>query len=143
MTIHVVYYAFDAEDWCLYVGCTSNLTSRLRAHRSTGWYRDHLAYIATSDWMPARKAFALEAHEIYELSPPFNVIYNGARLLTRQHEADERFINDKIPNAYLSKLHDWLGKAEKWGPDLSGISERCVAALKAEIALRAELASVP
>lgn len=111
MNSHVVYYVFDADDWPLYVGVTSNLTARLSAHMSGGgfWTRS-FSYIATSEWMDAGAAYELEALEISELGPYGNTQGNTAR--QRLLEEERR---DQFSERYRDHDCEWvLAVCEQW-----------------------------
>jgi len=73
---HLVYRMYDVDGRLLYVGQTSSMAERLRAHRTaTPWF-DEIACV-TSVAVPDRaSALAEEATTIREERPLYNVHHN-------------------------------------------------------------------
>ena len=75
---HDVYWLYDAEGELLYVGCTSNLETRLLAHRRHPWFRSvaRVEAKAFADYFEAREA---ESDVIWDENPKHNskVIWRG------------------------------------------------------------------
>jgi hypothetical protein len=70
---HVVYRAYDAAGALIYVGMSSNLKSRLRAHRrGSDWWRFH-AEIATEVFPTRAAALAAEEEAIRTENPIWNL----------------------------------------------------------------------
>ena len=60
---------------CLYVGCTSNLPARLRAHMSARPWFPQVARIEVAVVEGAHEGVAVEAATIRELNPTHNRVY--------------------------------------------------------------------
>lgn len=69
----IVYRAFDADGALLYIGMTSDLTSRLKNHRSTKPWWDAVARVESSAPMHWATATANERDAIRAEQPKYNV----------------------------------------------------------------------
>lgn len=68
----VVYYAYDAEDVCIYVGSTCNVGHRMYLHRTTSPWWEHHTRIEIDGPYTRDAARQREREEIFRLSPVFN-----------------------------------------------------------------------
>lgn len=73
---HVVYRCYDADDRLLYIGCTSNLSHRMTAHRSRSPWATDIARITTEDLPGRAVALYVEAQAIRAESPLHNKVHN-------------------------------------------------------------------
>lgn len=70
--MNLVYRAYGRDGSLLYVGYTSDLDGRMKAHRSSSaWYKE-MADIRTKGFASRERAMAVEARAIRLLSPKFN-----------------------------------------------------------------------
>jgi predicted GIY-YIG superfamily endonuclease len=73
---HYVYTAWDANQRPLYVGCTNDVTRRMRGHRYTSaWYRQH-ASVTVMEFPTEAEALAIERRQIQKLRPGGNIRHN-------------------------------------------------------------------
>lgn len=68
----VIYFAYDADGNCLYVGTTCNIGHRMWLHRRDSEWWAHHARIEVVGPFTRSEARSREQEEIARLSPPFN-----------------------------------------------------------------------
>lgn len=74
---HFVYSVYDEADWLLYVGCSRDVSARMRAHvKGNAWWVRHVRYVRAVGPLPCLDAFELESALIYRLAPLGNVMHN-------------------------------------------------------------------
>lgn len=85
-----LYRLYDANDRLLYVGITSNPTTRLGRHsRDKPWWPDVDRH--TLEWFETRKsAERVEKAEIEDERPHYNKVFNGSRRIELYNEANAR-----------------------------------------------------
>lgn len=105
MTEAVVYTAWDADDWCLYVGCTSNLSLRMRQHAYTSDWHRYMARLDTSEPLPLADARQLERYTIDVLRPQFNREHNGYVVAYSREEYD-------MAECIAAERGDWKAAAD-------------------------------
>lgn len=77
-----LYRLYDSEDRLIYVGITSDLTARWRAHQRDKYWWPEVARKAI-EWFETRKsAERIEKIEIEEESPLYNKVFNGPQRRT-------------------------------------------------------------
>lgn len=86
----VVYTAWDADDWCLYVGCTSALAARMSSHARRSPWHPFMARLDVSEPLPYPTARDLERRTVADLKPQFNVNHNGFLVNSALFELDMR-----------------------------------------------------
>lgn len=74
MTTTYVYVCLDADRQPLYVGCTNNVTRRLREHKSygTGWV-EQVDHVMVTEFSTRKEALAAESERIQSLRPLNNL----------------------------------------------------------------------
>lgn len=82
---HYVYVCYDAADWVLYIGCSKNVSNRIRQHAPNGW-ADNLRHVQAIGPLPFDDARDLERALIYRLAPLVNQEHN---LVLTEHRTDE------------------------------------------------------
>lgn len=89
MSAHYVYHVYDISGDLIYVGCTSNLFARLRAHQTTSWWAHQGAHVVAKVYPQRFIAFDVERKAIQSGHPRWNL--NGHKLpihWTRDQYAD-------------------------------------------------------
>lgn len=74
-----VYRLYDADDVCLYVGCTEDVTKRLAHHSVYQPWGHRIAYHLVEEWGSRPDALAAEAIYIDALRPRYNIYGRGPR----------------------------------------------------------------
>jgi len=70
---HYVYWHVAEDQTVLYVGCSTNVRQRTKAHRSTSSWFPQVAEVRVSEAMTGRDARRFERSEIARLEPPHNI----------------------------------------------------------------------
>src|SRR5215204_4079709 len=89
MNAHV-YYLRNAAGQYLYIGMSSNIKARLRAHRYDRRWRHELARVDVSEEMPRAEAEEFERREIFRLQPLHNIADKNG--LTTQQIANAAYL---------------------------------------------------
>lgn len=71
--VFVVYRIFDQVGQVLYIGCSTNVSERLKAHRATSWWRESAHSVTTEVFDTPREMRSAEVRAIRSESPVYNV----------------------------------------------------------------------
>lgn len=120
---HYVYFAWDAQKRCLYVGCTNNLTRRMKEHAnlSTSWVRQ-TALMSVLSYPNRKIALEVESRQIAKLRPVHNIRDNPAYLTVAEAMEREQWSIDfddlngdaRSRAAYLARNPDASGNLRRW-----------------------------
>lgn len=92
---HFVYRLFDAEGQLLYIGCSSNVSARLRCHRAKEWGGEIASVTMQGPWSRDGARF-VESVAIWNEAPTYNLAdQRGPSLPDPEiQQAVESFISD-------------------------------------------------
>ena len=77
MTLHCVYYCYNAEGEMLYIGCTKQMLERLTCHKSKSAWVPYLHKIRLRWFDSFGEARRFEEEAIYRNRPEYNRYTNG------------------------------------------------------------------
>lgn len=99
MSAHYVYRVFDADDRLIYVGCTTDLPTRLETHRRGAWWAAQIKKVTAKVYRDSVTAHQVEREAIRTESPRWNVKGRWASNATWS-ESDFRDYLTAHANAY-------------------------------------------
>lgn len=107
---YVVYRAYDADDWLLYVGCTSDVDKRMANHRSRSEWYQHMDTFSVSKPMHEHVAFAVERQAITAEAPAFNVMHNFSRIFSQYEDEGQLTLREaaKFVSVSVSTLRRFI-----------------------------------
>lgn len=81
MTLHCVYYCYNAENEIIYIGCTKNLTNRFSQHKSRSAWVNNVHDVRLRWFGSSGEALMFEERAILRNKPEYNrleaVVQNG------------------------------------------------------------------
>lgn len=99
---HFVYAAFDADMQPLYVGCTKDVTRRLKEHARGSTWPSRTAHLFVTEFASEAEALGVERERIQSLRPLHNIRDNPRRMSFRKAVLDHM------------AFAEWLARRENW-----------------------------
>lgn len=109
-----VYRVYDPAGTLIYVGCTTDLETRIRTHATGTWWAPQAARVKARVYPTVREARAVESEAIRDEKPRWNMMGRGPRSRWDAQDYDDWLIARRSsPNAYTAFARRQIARVER------------------------------